>query len=307
MNATQNEDIQPDKEATGACKSPSSTVAILPVKFQSDKFIVMEHFDYEGCEQKTECPYSRARSVFSIKDNKLILHSYRPYLVKGTAEPDFATQFVLIFDITPSNCCNVLKNVSSSAEVKRRVVKYDPRTSRKFVQYSGIDVCVWKYMGTVLVLAEDKIVDPCSEVVKLVEKCAGLQSIDQMFEAGVSNSKHVLHFTLCLQHHKCNKYTIPVVGDFMVFKYFTVRGEIGTDSTSKQPDKLPEVYAGRIKVESILKLDHTLSELGGDNSKLIGQSPICNWDAKMLWRKGCGILVQGAYPSHFGVVIKRAQ
>lgn len=95
---------------------------------------------------------------------------------------------------------------------------------------------------------------------KKILKCIGLNSMDDIFESDLCTSKHVLHMTYCPMSFCGNrgfssKYNLPVVGDFVVYKY---------RSNSLQYMGNPRGrFAGMLNLDHIASLDNSISDLGG--------------------------------------------
>lgn len=63
-----------------------------------------------------------------------------------------------------------------------------------------------------------------------------------MFEPGIPNSKHGLHFTFCpFESERRLDYLVPTVGDFVVFRFFTISSFFISASS--------RVFAGMLNIE----------------------------------------------------------
>lgn len=273
---------------------------IMPVVYEDKGVLLTEHVVPNTCKdgaQETRCPSNRALSLFADNGLTPLLHSYLPIIIRGKTQPNFCTSFSLLYDLVGSKCCAV-HLIGEECGTRRCTFMYDSNTSSKYIYYYGIDICVCKYMGRILVMAENSIVDLESELVQRVMKCMKLDNICHMFEQSIQSSKHVLHFTFCPCHiEKRTHHPVATVGDYLVYKFFTF-SRCFLDNRSG-------LYAGRLNLEYLMTMDHEVKELGGEGSTLIGPSHICNHRAKDLWSRGCGILIVNRDSPVFSVVVRR--
>lgn len=157
---------------------------------------------------------------------------------------------------------------------------YCKESCGKFREYPGLDLCLLKHADSILVVSDNQVFDANSMLVKNLQECFNLSSLELLFEPNKPFSKHAICVTYC-DGSNLTCCDLPIERKFLVYRQSIL--------TRKGADDCPEESGKRLKVESLGIYDSMVRSVGGPNSKIILPTYISNALASRLWDRGYGI------------------
>lgn len=244
------------------------------------------------------CSYT----VLSKRDGSVVCSIGQPPTVSGHIVPDFKRNFTLYYQFSSPGCC-VCYMADDPQMMERKSQRlsfhYNHIDCAKFREYEGINISVFKYRGSIVIVSDDRIVSPNSSLAQRVALYVGIESIEELFEEECTHSKHIMHFTLCSDIKRCSFRQMPAVDEFLVYK-FSSQSDIAMNIP-------PSQLGGRLRVENMAKMDTMTQELGSSNSKLITPSFLSDNLANVLWQQGAPLRLVNIKEKGKEVMIRKSK
>lgn len=289
------------------CASLSpAPLSIMPIVAETDELIMMRHSDstYSTPDHvdvnSPTCPMGMSFAVYDKELQHLVCVLSVPHMLEGVDMPQFDQSFTLSANIRSHNCCHRLyssEHVPMETKPKKRICfKYNNLSCPIFLEYQGIHLALLKYKGRVYLMSNGCMDNSNTDLGHDVATCLGVHCLDELFDATMPYSMHVMFFTYCWDMNH-SIYGKPIVGPFLVYMS-TTRCPFETHVDNSQ-------LGGRLPIERNVCCDRLCRVLGGRGSRLIVPSLLSKLDVTVLWNLGCTLRLTNMQDNTV-IVVKQA-